>query len=159
MLNDLLANKLKLVICGTAAGNKSAQQKQYYAQPSNRFWKTLHEIKLTPSLFHPADYEKLLAYQIGLTDLVKTKAGMDQTLDLTDFTIAAFQERILKYAPQNLCFNGKRAAETYLNRPVNYGWQPESIGQTKIFVAPSTSGAASKFWDIKFWSELANSIR
>jgi G:T/U-mismatch repair DNA glycosylase len=40
MLSDLLAYDLKLVICGTAAGNRSAELKQYYAKPGNKFWPT-----------------------------------------------------------------------------------------------------------------------
>jgi double-stranded uracil-DNA glycosylase len=156
MLNDLLAHHLKLVICGTAAGNKSAELKQYYAKPGNRFWKTLLEVELTSVLLSPSEYEKLLSYEIGLTDLVKTKAGMDRTLSKTDFEIVAFQENIKRFAPKILCFNGKRAAETYLQKTVDYGLQPDYIGQTKLFVAPSTSGAASMYWDIGIWYELAN---
>ena len=156
MLNDLLTHHLKLVICGTAAGNKSAELKQYYAKPGNRFWKTLHEIRLTPSLLGPSEYEKLLSFGIGLTALVKAKAGMDQALGKADFDTVAFQENIKQFAPKILCFNGKRAAEAYLNRAVGYGLQPECIGQTKIFVAPSTSGAASMYWDIRIWCELAS---
>jgi double-stranded uracil-DNA glycosylase len=156
MLNDMLTRHLKLVICGTAAGNKSAELKQYYAKPGNRFWKTLHEVGLTSSLLGPSEYEKLLSFGIGLTDLVKTKAGMDQTLGKADFATVAFQENIKLFAPKILCFNGKRAAKTYLNRAVGYGLQPECIDQTKTFVAPSTSGAASMYWDIEVWRELAN---
>jgi TDG/mug DNA glycosylase family protein len=156
MLNDILAENLKLVICGTAAGNKSAELKQYYAKPGNRFWKTLYEVKLTPVLLSPSEYEKLLSYGIGLTDLVKTKAGMDRTLGKADFEITSFQENIKRFSPQILCFNGKRAAETYLQRPADYGLQADCIGQTKIFIAPSTSGAASGFWNIEIWHELAN---
>lgn len=155
MLNDLLTPNLKIVICGTAAGNKSAELKQYYAKPGNRFWKMLYEIGLTPALLSPAEYEKLLTFDIGLTDLVKTKSGMDSTLKKDDFNTTTFDENIKKYAPKILCFNGKRAAETYLQRSVEYGLQLETINNTKIFVAPSTSGAASKFWDIKIWQEAA----
>jgi len=43
----------------------------------------------------------------------------------------------------------------YLERKkVNYGIQKESINNTRLFVAPSTSGAASKYWDIKWWQYL-----
>jgi double-stranded uracil-DNA glycosylase len=156
MLNNLLTYNLKIVICGTAAGTKSAQLKQYYAKPGNRFWKALFEVGLTPTLLKPSEYENLLSFGIGLTDLVKTKSGMDSTLEKDDFDTITFDESIKKYAPKILCFNGKRAAETYLQRPADYGLQPETIGMTKIFVAPSTSGAASKFWDIEIWRELAN---
>ena len=42
------------------------------------------------------------------------------------------------------------------NKKVNYGYQYEKIDTTKIFIAPSTSGAANKFWDKNKWKELLN---
>lgn len=154
MLTDILTYNLKIVICGTAAGNKSAELKQYYAGRGNRFWKTLHETSLTPSLLTPADYEKLPSFGLGLTDLVKTKSGMDKALAKGDYDLDSFRAKIEKYAPKIICFNGKKAAESYLQRWVDYGLQPETIGKTKLFVAPSTSGAASRYWDLKTWCKL-----
>jgi TDG/mug DNA glycosylase family protein len=155
MLPDLLADNLKLVICGTAAGNTSAQLKQYYAKPGNKFWKTLFEIELTPVLLAPAEYENLLEYQIGLTDLVKYKAGMDSGLLRGDFGCEAVQKKIDRYQPNYFCFNGKRAAEEFLLRKVEFGLQLETISRTRFFVAPSTSGAANGWWNIEIWRELA----
>ena len=37
---------LKLVVCGTAAGDRSAQLGQYYAGPGNKFWRTLASLGL-----------------------------------------------------------------------------------------------------------------
>ena len=43
-LPDILQPNLKVVFCGTAAGDASAKKRAYYAGPGNRFWKTLHEV-------------------------------------------------------------------------------------------------------------------
>ncbi len=86
MLPDLLCENLSLVICGTAAGATSAQLQQYYAKPGNKFWATLYQIGLTPVRLNPAEYLRLLDYGIGLTDLVKGKAGMDHILEQEDFS-------------------------------------------------------------------------
>jgi double-stranded uracil-DNA glycosylase len=155
MLSDLLTPNLKLVVCGTAAGNKSAELKQYYAKPGNMFWPTLFEVGLTPVLLKPSEYEKLLAYKIGLTDLVKHKSGMDTGLNALDFGQNLLRQNIEAYQPAYLCFNGKRAAAEFLLRKVEYGLLPEKIGSTQLFVAPSTSGAARGWWDIEVWRELA----
>ena len=40
MLEDVLAHGLSLVICGMAAGPVSAARGEYYAGPSNKFWRT-----------------------------------------------------------------------------------------------------------------------
>ena len=69
ILPDLLANNLELVIVGTAAGRVSGRRGLYYA--GNRFWRTLHEVGLTPIELRPGEHGKLLDYGIGLTDLAK----------------------------------------------------------------------------------------
>ena len=49
------------------------------------------------------------------------------------------------------------AAKVYFNKKnVNYGLQKQTIGKTKIFIAPSTSGAANGFWDLNIWNQLAD---
>ena len=154
MLQDLLTHDLKLVVCGTAVGSDSAQLKQYYAKPTNKFWKTLFQVRLTPIQLKPSEYRNLLEYGIGLTDLVKNKSGIDRDLTPGDFGSHVLLEKIKTYQPKYLCFNGKRSAVEFLLRKVDYGLQPETIKATRIFIAPSTSGAANRWWDIGIWREL-----
>ncbi len=160
MLPDLLKDNLSVVFCGTAAGTKSAQAKAYYAGPGNKFWKTLHEIGLTPTQLCPADFGQLLDHGLGLTDLVKCRAGADSTLSSPDFDLARFRSQILKHAPAFVCFNGKKAAHAYFGRQtVSYGLATETVGRTRLFVAPSTSGAANAYWDVSYWHALARLMR
>jgi len=154
MLPDILENNLKVVFCGTATGEKSAKLQMYYAGSGNKFWKVLKEVGLTPETLAPRQYTDLPKYGIGLTDLVKQMSGMDHQIDFKDEGDEVLRDKILKYQPKILCFNGKRAAQEFLSRSVNYGLQPEQIGATSLFVAPSTSGAANGFWDVKWWFEL-----
>jgi len=159
MLPDLLDEDLELVICGTAVGATSASKQQYYAQPSNQFWQVLYEVGLTSRLLTPREYAELLEEGIGLTDLVKKQAGMDSDLQDCNFGASALRAKLHHYQPQVLCFNGKRAAQEFLRRKVDYGVQPEQVGRTQIYVAPSTSGAARRWWDIKWWEELAAFVK
>ena len=159
MLPDLLDENLELVICGTAVGTTSASKQQYYAQPNNQFWQVLYEVGLTSRLLTPREYAELLEEGIGLTDLVKKQAGMDRDLQDRDFGAPALRAKLHHYQPQVLCFNGKRAAQEFLQRKVDYGVQPEQVGRTQIYVAPSTSGAARRWWDIKWWEELAALVK
>lgn len=160
MLQDLLTESLTLIICGTAAGERSAKFQNYYAQPGNKFWRTLYEVRLTSRLLFPIEYRELLKEKIGLTDLVKGKSGMDKNLKVSDFGDRELSDKIRMYRPKILCFNGKRAAQLFLieRSRINYGLQTEIIGQTRIYVAPSTSGAASRWWDIKYWEELSKLV-
>ncbi|HEY9899310.1 MAG TPA: mismatch-specific DNA-glycosylase [Pantanalinema sp.] len=157
MLTDLLHPGLDLVFCGTAAGTESARRQAYYAGPGNKFWRTLHRAGLTPRQLKPEEYVQLPEFGIGLTDLVKGKAGMDHTLQKADYDREGFEQRILEAQPKVICFNGKQATMAYLQvKKVEFGLQAGChIGATQIFVAPSTSGAASGFWDEAVWFELA----
>lgn len=160
MLDDLLQPGLKLVFCGTAAGTESARRKAHYAGRGNKFWRILHETRLTPRQLAPEEFIFLPQFGIGLTDLVKGKAGMDHTLLKQDYDRKAFERRILDTQPKVVCFNGKQAAMAYMQvKHVEFGIQSErQIGKTKLFVAPSTSGAAGGFWDASVWHDLAGLV-
>jgi TDG/mug DNA glycosylase family protein len=159
VLPDVLQEGLKVVFCGTAVGDKSAQRGAYYAGPGNQFWEVLYRIGLTPRRLSPPEYPQLIVYGVGLTDLAKTKSGTDNKIGKGDFDVQLFSEKIRHYHPKAIAFNGKRAAETFLDRKVEYGKQNEKIGDVAIFVLPSTSGAARGFWDESYWRELAEFIR
>ena len=155
MLNDLLQPGLKLVVCGTAAGTTSGKVGYYYAKPSNKFWKMLFQVGLTSLQLAPSEYQRLLDFGIGLTDFVKGQSGMDKQIKFAAANRDEFSSKIIHYSPAILCFNGKKAGELCLQRKVDFGFQPEVIGTTKLFVAPSTSGAANGSWNIGLWQELA----
>lgn len=158
MLHDILTDGLKLVICGTAPGLRSASVSQYYAKNGNKFWRTLAVTQMTPYEFSPAEAPLLLKYGIGLTDLVKDGAGSDRAQDFSGLDVA-LKMKINKFTPALLCFNGKKAAEEALGLArVGYGLLPGLIGTTRMFVAPSTSGTASKYWDESLWHSLAAQI-
>lgn len=155
ILNDVIKSNLDIVFCGTAAGNKSAQVGYYYASPNNKFWSAIHQVGLTPFQLKPGQYMDLLKFNLGLTDLVKKQSGNDRDLREEAYDLARFERLIEKFQPKYVCFNGKEATKVYLERKkVAYGLQKESINNTRLFVAPSTSGAASKYWDIKWWQYL-----
>ena len=160
VLDDLLKDGLKLVVCGTAAGAKSAKLKQYYAGPGNKFWRTLFELGLTPRQLAPGEAELLLDFGIGLTDLVKGQSGADSAVYFGGAGPDSLREKVLAFQPHVLCFNGKRAAQEFFDtNAIAYGAQQERIGKTALYVAPSTSGAANRFWDISYWREVAERVR
>lgn len=160
MLNDLLAADLKIVFCGTAAGEVSAVRSQYYAGPGNKFWRTLYRIGLTPRLLLPAEYKELLDYGIGLTDVVKGQAGGDAFIDFGRSDREGLRQKVLNFSPAVLAFNGKKAGQIFLGRTkVDYGVQAEQVGGSRIFIAPSTSGAANGYWNVDYWHELAGLVQ
>jgi double-stranded uracil-DNA glycosylase len=159
ILPDVLRPGLRVVFCGTAPGAASARAGAYYAGPGNRFWTTLHEVGLTPVLLAPAEFARLPEFGIGLTDISKTASGSDLEVGRRGFDPARLEAAIAAASPAHLAFNGKNAARGALGRPVDYGRQPERLGGASVWVLPSTSGAARRYWDIEPWRELAQAAR
>lgn len=159
MLPDVLRPGLLIVFCGTAAGAKSAHAGAYYAGPGNQFWSTLHRVGLVPRQLRPSEYTELPDFGIGLTDLCKTQAGADHTLVVGGFDMPRLVACLEQHRPRMLAFNGKKAAQIVLGRSVTYGLQPECVASARVFVLPSTSGAARRSWDIRHWHNLAAATR
>lgn len=155
---DLLASNLRLVFCGMALSRVSAARQAYYANPTNEFWRVLCRVRLTPRLFQPEEYPQLLTLGIGLTDICKTAIGNDDELPKEVLTPELVREKILHYQPGIVAFTSKNVGKAMLNRKVEYGLQPETIGATKLYVCCSTSARARRFWREEVWEELAGLV-
>ena len=159
VLPDILPPGPRVVFCGTAAGTASAKARAYYAGPGNGFWETLHSTGLTPVRLEPKEFARLPEFGIGLTDICKLLHGSDDEVGTVEFDVAGLQARIAEAEPTFLAFNGKNAARGALERAVELGPQEEQIGGATVWVLPSTSGAARRYWDIGPWRELASACQ
>lgn len=155
VLPDLLAPGLAVVFCGSAVGTASARRRAYYAGPGNAFWRTLSDVGLTPRQMAPEEYKSITKYGLGLTDLAKTVSGSDRVLSEKHFNHTGLRAKMLQYQPRILAFTSKRAAEEFVRHSVDYGLLDETVGETALFVLPSPSGAARRYWNEKHWRELA----
>lgn len=161
ILPDVLQANLKVVFCGTAASAISASESAYYANPSNYFWRTLYHTGLTPVQHEPQSFPKLLSYGIGLTDVAKQAIGNDSDLKKSDFDAQSLRHKISHFTPQILAFTSKKGASIFLDTStakLNYGQQASHFHNTIIWVLPSPSGAARRYWDITIWQALADTI-
>lgn len=159
ILPDVLRPGLILVFCGSAAGHLSARRGAYYAHPGNLFWAALHKVGLTPRRLAPEEFACLPEFGIGLTDLGKRHFGNDRDLPPEAYDRARLCRSIGAMQPRLLAFTSKTPAQYVLGRAVSYGPQPERIGTTGIFVLPSPSGRARRFWDEAPWCALAARVR
>lgn len=154
-LPDVLGLGLGVVFCGTAAGTQSALRRAYYAGSGNRFWSILYETGLVATKLRPEEYGGVLAYGIGLTDVCKAHAGMDNELPSGAFDVAGLRAKIAEIQPRVIAFNGKKAARVALDLEpkveLSYGAQSESFTGVEVWVLPSTSRAANGSWDAAPW--------
>ena len=84
---------------------------------------------------------------------------MDIALSSNAYDAGALLTKIKTYKPRHLAFTGKRPAGIFLLEALgatlkDYGEQPETIGATRIFVMPSPSGAARRWWSLEPWTRL-----
>jgi double-stranded uracil-DNA glycosylase len=161
-LPDQLMHGLRLVFVGTAASTRSAQLGHYYAHPGNRFWRTIHQVGLTPRLYQPHEFPTLLELGIGFTDLCKAGAGMDHEALHAPIDVAAFREKMVRHRPETIAFTSKKAASLFYGRPtkaIALGRQPAEDDFPSVFVLASPSGAASGHWSVLPWQVLADSMR
>ena len=159
MLKDILAEDLAIVFCGTAKGKASMQKGFYYAGPGNKFYPILYKTGLTPVKLAPSDCYEINQYGIGLTDLVQHTFGNDDALTSADFDVELFLQKMEQYRPKFIAFNGKKSASYALGYhgktdQLHYGLQEITIAKAMVYILPSTSGSASRFWDDDAWFNL-----
>ncbi len=160
VLPDVLEPGLTVVFCGTAVGATSAQVHAYYAGRGNQFWQVLFRTGLMPRKLNPHEFHTLAKYGIGLTDLAKIRSGSDKAISSSDLDIPDFCSKIKKFTLKVVAFNGKASARAFFGHSVDCGGpkRDERIGETVIFVLPSTSAVARKYWDESHWRELADFV-
>jgi TDG/mug DNA glycosylase family protein len=159
VLPDVLEPGLRLVLCGTAPSRISAARGAYYANPGNYFWRTLHAAGLLPQPLPASAFRRLPEFGLGLTDLAKHHSGNDDQLPADAFDVPALRRKITRHAPCVLAFTSKNAAQAALGARVAYGAQSVRWGETALWVLPSPSGQARRFWDETPWHALARAVR
>ncbi len=157
---DVLAPGLDVVFCGINPGHVSAAAAAHFANPRNDFWRLLHAAGFTPRLLDPSEQLQLLAHGIGVTNAAyRTTKGSG---DLRSADFAGSAERLGQLArelrPRAIAFVGKEAYwGTFGERP-EHGLQQRRLGETLLFVLPSTSPAnAAVPWEerLHWFRELA----
>ena len=147
---DVLAPDLDVLFCGINPGFHSDAKAAHFANPRNDFWRLLHAAGFTPRLVDPSEQDDVLAYGIGITNaaLRTTKGSSD--LRKTDYEGSAERlERIAQgLAPRAIGFVGKEAFRGPFGGRPQHGLQDGRLGETLLFVLPSTSPAnAAVPWD------------
>lgn len=162
ILCDVLRPGLRAVFVGMAAGKASAAKGRHYAGPGNKFWPTLAAVGPTRERLTPDREQELLAYGLGLTDMQKRQSGPDAGIAVGPADVALVRRKLRANRPGTIAFNGKRAAGHWLGtgtKPLRYGLMDDPHGVVpELFILPSTSGAASGFWDVRPWIELAGRL-
>jgi double-stranded uracil-DNA glycosylase len=157
---DVLGPGLDVVFCGINPGRVSDAAKAHFANPRNDFWRLLHEAGFTPRQLEPVEQFELLRYGVGATNAAYRTTPGSSDLRRADFEGSAERlERIsLELKPRFIGFVGKEAYRGAFGERSDLGLQERSLGDTKLFVLPSTSPAnAAVPYDerLRWFKELA----
>jgi TDG/mug DNA glycosylase family protein len=140
---DVLAPGLAVVFCGINPGRVSAEAAAHFANPRNDFWRLLYEARFTPRLYSPDEQFELLELRIGLTNAAYRTTKGSSDLRRKDFE--GSRERLERMAtdlgPRVIAFVGKEAYRGPFGRRAEHGRQSHRIGESELFVLPSTSPA------------------
>ena len=157
---DVLAPGLRVVFCGINPGRWSASAAAHFANPRNDFWRLLHEAGFTPRLYAPEEQYDLPALGLGLTNAAYRTTPGSGDLRRADFAGSA--ERLeglaTELTPAWIAFVGKEAYRGAFGERPELGVQERKLGDTQLFVLPSTSPAnAAVSYDerLRWFDELA----
>jgi TDG/mug DNA glycosylase family protein len=156
-LPDLLRDELDVVFVGINPSLFSAMKGHYFARPNNRFWRAFSASVLSRkardglgvALLTPQQDRALLDHGFGFTDLVKRPTVRAAEVGRAEFAagIAALRVKLEQHRPRFACFQGitgyraiHRATAPGTPEP-GLGLQRTRIAETRLFVAPSPSGA------------------
>ena len=136
-LPPLLGPGLKVVFVGTSPGTESLHTGNYYSDPTNAFYSTLHQSGFTSRQLTPEEHHDLLGIGIGLDDVYDNPKALRQRLE--------------DAAPIAVCFNSKEALKAFAGE-VPDAWRGPSAsrlvrlaGVHLVWAVPDSSGTASRY--------------
>ena len=158
-LPDYLRPGLDLVFVGINPGLASAARGHHYAGPGNQFWPLLYEAGFVPEPLTSEDDRRLPDFGIGLTNLVDRTSRGSGDLSRAELRAGAGElgEKLRRYGPRVVCFNGKLIYEAYAGHACQFGRQPDRAEGALAYVMPSTSARTAAYQradKLRFFREL-----
>jgi double-stranded uracil-DNA glycosylase len=155
---DVLASGLVVVFCGINPGLWSAATAHHFARPGNRFWPALHRGGFTPRQLDPAEQESMLAYGLGITNLVERGTARADELTAAELSAGAdlLADKVRRLRPAWLAVLGVTAYRSaYGRRDASVGRQPDRIGDTGVWILPNPSGLNAHYTLDRLSAEFA----
>ena len=143
----MVAPDLSVLFCGINPGLWSAATGHHFARPGNRFWPALHRSGFTPRQLRPNEQTELLAYGLGVTNLVAR--GSARADELTRAELAdggrILIGKIRRLRPRWVAVLGVGAYRSAFGHPeAVVGPRPDRLGGARVgarvWVLPNPSG-------------------
>ena len=147
-VTDIIRPGLRVLFCGINPGVRSGELGQHFARPGNRFWKLLHLSGFTDRVLAPAEQDQLLAYGVGITNLVEATTATAAELTTAQLRAGGrhLEEKVREMAPSVVAILGMQAYRTAFQRPrAVLGRQPEQLGPSTLWLLPNPSGLQARY--------------
>jgi len=139
-LPDSVGPGMQVLIVGLNPSPYSADSGIPYGRPGNRFWPAALGAGLV-SLDRDVDHA-LASHKVGFTDFVRRTTRRADEVTTMEYRTGF--ERICRLAdwlkPKAACFVGLSAWRLVADKKAGPGWQEQSIGPSRVYVMPHTSG-------------------
>ena len=140
---DLVAPGLRVLLVGINPGLMSAAIGHHFGNPANRLWPALHGAGFTPRRLDPMESHELLAYGVGITNLVARATARADELTAAEIRagVAPLERLVTTYRPAWVAFLGLTSYRTAFGRKdATVGPQPERLATARVWLLPNTSG-------------------
>ena len=147
-VQDVVAPGLLVLFCGINPGLESARVGHHFAHPGNRFWKALYRSGLTPELLAPEDDRRLLAYGLGVTNLVGRATPSAAYLGREELQRGAkvLAAKVQLLRPRAVVMLGLGAYRAGFGRPrAPLGEQAGGLGGARLWALPNPSGIQARY--------------
>ncbi|MFI9650368.1 G/U mismatch-specific DNA glycosylase [Streptomyces sp. NPDC052040] len=143
LVPDVVADGLEVLFCGINPGLLTAARGHHFARPGNRFWPVLHRSGFTPRLLKPSEQRELLAYGLGITNVVARATARADELSAEEYREGGriLTAKVERLRPRWLAVVGVTAYRTaFGERKAAVGPQQRTIGSSRVWVLPNPSG-------------------
>ncbi|MEV7689329.1 G/U mismatch-specific DNA glycosylase [Streptomyces bungoensis] len=143
LVPDVIADGLQVLFSGINPGLLTAATGHHFARPGNRFWPVLHLSGFTPRLLKPAEQHELLAYGLGITNVVARATARADELTAEEYVEGGrlLAAKVALRRPRWLAVVGVTAYRTaFGDRRAQVGPQERVIGESRVWVLPNPSG-------------------
>ena len=139
-LADTIGPGMRLLICGLNPSLYAADAGIGFARPGNRYWPAALAAGIVSIDRDPT--RALRIDGIGMTDIVKRATNRADELDPAEYVTGLERvEALVRWLqPGAICFVGLAGWRAAVDRKAQPGPQPTPIGDTPVYVMPSTSG-------------------
>ena len=165
-VRDIVAPDLDVLFVGYNPGTKSGSSGHHFAGPGNLFWALLADSGLTGHRLRPEQDREILAWRLGITNIVDRVTPGSQDLNGDELTEGAHRlhRKIHRLAPKLVTFLGKDIYRAYAQSPKSsvmaWGLQHNSDSGVLYYVAPNPSRRSTLPYDLRlrYFREVKNLV-